>query len=285
MEISREELEREYSPSSCVENYLELIDSYRTRSQRSEAECDFVKDLQYGDNADELLDLCLPTQKNAPLVVFIHGGYWQELSKNESTFAGAELVRRGIAFAAVDYTIAPSGTIEKMVEQCVSSLVWLHANAAKFGYCPDAIYVAGSSAGAHLATMALLGLKHMNGSASAVPIRGVILLSGLFDLRPIVDLNVNEPLGLNEARASSLSPMLADLSDLPHALICWGENETAEFKRQSREFAQLYRSSGNTADDFEVAARNHFDVVYILELLIAESDQLRIAAGGIYYGF
>jgi len=80
-------------------------------------------------------------------------------------------------------------------------------------------------------------------------------------------------LGLNEESARALSPALIDLEALPDSIICWGENETGEFKRQSVEFARAQIDAGGKCNYFEVAGRNHFDLVY-------ELDNIRIEPGG-----
>jgi arylformamidase len=269
-----EELKRQYSPSSVVDNFDELVAAYATRSKASEASVEVIGNIRYGDHEDERLDLFPAGAPDAPLMVFIHGGYWQALSKSDSTFAGAGFVRQGIAFAAIDYSIAPKGTIEQMVDQCVNSLVWLYENAGQFGYAREKIYLSGSSAGAHLAAMAMIRLRQMNVDQASPLVKGCVLMSGIYDLRPLLDTYVNEPLNLNEKRASDLSPILLGLEALPGAIVCWGENETDEFKRQSRDFADALITAGSDCDHFEIAGCNHFDIVHQLEKTRIESGRL-----------
>lgn len=269
--LGQEELERQYSPSSCVDNFDDLIAAYATRSQLSEASASVIKNIRYGDQADEILDLFPVAAPGAPLMVFIHGGYWQALSKDDSTFAGAGFASRGVAFAAIDYTLAPKGTIEQMVDQCCRSLVWLRDNAGRYGYSSERIFLSGSSAGAHLAVMVMITLGKLRVDGI---VKGCVLLSGIYDLRPLVKTYVNAPLGLNEESARAFSPALFDLEALPDSIVCWGENETSEFKRQSREFARAHIDAGGNCDHFEIAGRNHFDLVYELE-------KVRIEPGGL----
>ncbi|MEM7294022.1 MAG: alpha/beta hydrolase [Pseudomonadota bacterium] len=199
--------------------------------------------------------------------VFIHGGYWQELSKNESTFAGARFVENGFAFAAIDYTLAPAATIDDMINQCCASIQWLYQNSEELGFDRHKIFLSGSSAGAHLASMVLLTCWSSYG-LPADCIKGVALMSGIYDLRPISHTYINEPLQMDEAKAKELSPLFKDLTAMPPAIICWGEYETDEFKRQSRDFSWALQNSGNKVETFEVAAVNHFDIVHTL----AEKD-------------
>ena len=256
-------LEREYSPSSCVDDLGALIEAYASRSRESEARATVHKGLIYGNHPDEALDFFPADNPRAPLQIYIHGGYWQELSKDESTFAGADFVAEGVAFAAIGYTLAPDAGIEQIVEQCRRSLVWLYRNAGELGFDGERIFISGSSAGAHLAAM-LLTTHWEDYAVPADLVKGATLMSGIYDLRPICDTYINEPLQLDETAARELSPLFGNLAGLPPAIVCWGEHETDEFKRQSRFFADALQQAGSPATMLEVAGRNHFDIVHAL---------------------
>ena len=256
-------LDEQYSPSSCVDNFDELIAAYAQKSAESESRARVLKNLSYGGHPDETLDVFPAQEKDSALHLFIHGGYWQELSKNESTFAGADFVDNGVSFAAIDYTLAPHARIGDMVEQCRTSIQWLQRNADELGFDSEKIYISGSSAGAHLASMVLLTRWEDYGVPANV-IKGATLMSGIYDLRPICHTYVNDPLKMDEDEARSLSPLFKDLSGLPPVVICWGEHETDEFKRQSQAFGQALLDAGNDPELFEVAGYNHFDIVHTL---------------------
>ncbi len=272
--LRHEELERQYSPSSCVNNFDELIAAYANRSRASEARANVIKDVRYGDQEDEKLDLFPAAEPGAPLLVFIHGGYWQALSKDDSTFAGAGLVSHGIAFAAIDYSLAPKAGIEQMIDQCARGILWLRDNATRYGYSSEKIFLSGSSAGAHLAVMAMIRLSQLSVQPADSIVKGCVLMSGIYDLRPLVNTYVNEPLKLNEKSARDFSPALLNLEVLPRLIVCWGENETDEFKRQSRDFALAHLEAGGDCRYFEIAGCNHFDIVHQLE-------NVRIESGGL----
>jgi arylformamidase len=256
--------EREYSPSSCIGgNYQPFIAAYAGRSAAVRAQHagpNVHLDLAYGAGGTQRLDLFLPEAQAAkdalpPLLVFIHGGYWQELSKNESLFAAADALDQRIAFAALDYTLAPAATVGDMVSECRLALRWLHAHAAALGFDASRIVVAGSSAGAHLAAMCALR------TAEAPIVKAAILVSGIYEVEPLVGTSINAALGLDAPAARAVSPALADLRGFPPAVVCWGAVETGEFKRQGRDFAAALRQAGSACRAFEVPGRNHFDVV------------------------
>lgn len=260
--------EREYSPSSCIGgDYRPFIADYAERSAAARARFAGPAsrlDLAYGEGPAQRLDLFVPAVSAVaaaagapPLLVFIHGGYWQELSKNESSFAAADALVQGLAFAALDYTLAPAATVAAMVEECRRALAWLQARAAALGFDGTRIVVAGSSAGAHLAAMCALP-----GTAAAPLVRGAVLVSGIYEVEPLVGTSINDALGLDAAAARAVSPALAaSLQGFPPAIVAWGGVETGEFKRQGRDFAAALRRAGTRCDDFEVPGRNHFDVV------------------------
>lgn len=256
-------LEQQYSPSSCVDDLGALLSTYVSESKKSEARTTVIKDLMYGDHPDESLDYFPASNKKAPIHVFIHGGYWQELSKNESTFPGADFVDSGIAYAAINYTLAPRAGIGQIVEQCRRSIRWLYKNAGQLGFNRDKLFISGSSAGAHLACMALLTPWETYGLPGDL-IKGATLMSGIYDLRPICHTYINEPLRMDEEEAVRLSPLFMTRSGKPPVIICWGEFETDEFKRQSRVLSEAWLKEGNEAVTFEVSGHNHFDIVHTL---------------------
>jgi arylformamidase len=254
-------IEKEYSPSSCVPSIEPFLVEYALRSRKAEQALHCQKDLQWGDKPDETLDFFPAASRDAPLLVFIHGGYWQELSKNESLFAAADSVANGIAFAAINYTLAPKAGVETIVDQCRRAVAWLYGQADALGFRRDRLYLSGSSAGAHLAAMMLLkGWQHTAGVTDNA-IAGAILLSGVYDIEPLVGTRVATPLNLTASDAAGLSPMRLGLGRPVPTIVAWGENETSEFKRQSRSYAARLEAAEFPVLVFEVAGANHFDIV------------------------
>ena len=274
-ELSDHDREREYSPSSCVGGDITpFLDAYATRSAAARAACTAagleVRRLHYGDAPRQVIDFVHPrTPDPSPVLVFIHGGYWQELSPDESFFAGADAVRHGVAHAAVGYTLAPDASLDEIVAEVRAAVVHLVAHADELGIDPGRVVVSGSSAGAHLAAMVAI-----ESSPDGVPDwrpAGVVLVSGIYELAPLVGTSINEALGLDHDDADRNSPAFAELTGFPPALVAFGDNETVEFKRQSADFANRIGAAGGVATVHEIVDRNHFDI--ILDLA-AESEDL-----------
>jgi len=244
--LSAHDREREYSPSSCIGgNYQPYISAYIERSSAARRSHPPTA-IRYGATERQTLDLFIPEGVvRPPVLVFFHGGYWQELSKQESAFAAPGCVAHGIAYAAVDYTLAPAATLSAIVEECRAAVASLS------GF--DRLVVAGSSAGAHLAAMAAL--------VGDQRVKGAVLVSGLYDLEPLIGTSIDAALNLDPATAARNSPLRQTLKGFPPSLVCWGENETDQFKRQSHAFAQALRRAGTECVAFECPGRNHFDVI------------------------
>jgi arylformamidase len=254
--------EREYSPSSCIASSTPFLAAYAARSRDAELRLRGQKNLRWGETADETFDFFAAGSPDAPLLLFIHGGYWQELSKNESLFAAPDCVANGIAYAALDYTLAPHASLETIVKQCRRAVAYFHREAGALGFNRRRIFVAGSSAGAHLAAMLLAGgwLEQFGLPEDAVA--GAVLLSGIYDIEPLIGTYIDAALHLTSADAESLSPMRLPLGRSVPAVVACGEHETAEFKRQSRAYAARLAAAGFPVSVLEVAGANHFDIVF-----------------------
>ncbi len=258
------ERERQYSPSSCVPALASYLEVYAARSREAERLCRCNKDLRWGQQAKETFDYFPAAVPDAPLLVFFHGGYWQELSKNESLFAAPNCVAKGIAFAAIDYTLAPEARLATIVDQCRRAIASLHEQAKTLGFDARRLYVAGSSAGAHLAAMLLVEGWQTDFGLPAEAVAGAVLLSGVYDLEPLVGTYIDGALHLTAADVASLSPARLKLARPVKTIVAWAENETPEFKRQSRSFASKLQTGGFPVSKLEVAGANHFDIVFEL---------------------
>jgi arylformamidase len=252
--------EREYSPSSAVGgNYQPFIQAYANCSQQAYAQVACLRNLRYGKAERCLLDYfpapSIASDVTPGLLVFIHGGYWQELSKNESAFLAPAWHAAGFAHAVLDYTLAPDAKLFEIVAQCRSALAYLCDQAQVLGHDASRIVVAGSSAGGYLAAACA--------ADASLALCGFVSISGVFDLRPLVGTSINTALGLTLQEAAQLSRITADAARVP-GVLAWGEIETLAFKQQSQSLAAHLRTQGQRCAEMEIAGRNHFDVVHAL---------------------
>lgn len=255
--LDRSGLDREYSPSTLVPSLPAYLREYAERSAAARARHAPLTGLRYGGCDRARLDL-FPAAGggSAPLQVFVHGGFWQEVSKEESAFAAPDFLAAGAAFAALGYGLAPDFSLDDIVAMVCDAVAWLHAGAARFGVDPHRIHLSGSSAGAHLAAMALV----RDGQRR---IAGATLLSGVYDLEPLRHSYVNDALGLDAAAARRNSPVHHLPERLPPVVIARGGGETGEFVRQHDRMAELLRPRA-AVTEVVCPARNHFDLPYDL---------------------
>jgi arylformamidase len=247
--------EREYTPSSAIGgSWRPFLARYVDESAEAWRTVPGTRDLRYGEAPRARLDYFpAPAGAAAPgLLVYIHGGYWQELSKDESAFLAPAWHAAGFAHAVVGYTRAPQATVAAIVAECRAALAWLHAHAETLGFDPANVVIAGSSAGGHLAAACA--------DRAPYPVRGIVPVSGVFDVAPLIGTSINAALGLDAASADALDLFAPERRFVP-AVVAWGEVETAEFTRQSRAFAARLARDGTPCTTLEVPGRNHFDVI------------------------
>ncbi len=247
--------EREYSPSSVIGgDYTPFIERYRHESEAARRTLPVQRDLRYGSAPRALIDFFpAPEPARRPgLLAYIHGGYWQELSKDDSAFLAPAWHAAGYAHAVIGYTLAPAAGVSDIMAECSAAVAWLQARADTLGFDAANVVVAGSSAGGYLAAACA--------DRSPVPLRGIVPVSGVYDLAPLVGTSINDALGLDAPAAAALD-LLSGARRFCPAVVAWGAIETSEFKRQSRAFAARLAADGVPCTSLEVAGRNHFDVV------------------------
>ena len=256
--FSSSERDREYSPSSMIGgNYKPFIEEYESQSQiaRTLIQSEIY---QYGDQNNQIIEISKINRDSSsnlkPILVFIHGGYWQELSIRDSFFPSVEAEKNGVGFAAIEYSLAPKASIDEIVKECKKAIEWLFLNANDLGYDNKKIILSGSSAGAHLVAMCLL-------EQLQIRILGNILVSGIYDIEPLIGTSIDEALSLSKDQAYRNSPVNFSLKNFSPTIVAWGENETKQFKKQSKILVNKLIDEGVPVRSLEVMGKNHFDVI------------------------
>ncbi|MFI9203249.1 alpha/beta hydrolase [Streptomyces sp. NPDC053048] len=257
-----EELARQYSPSSRVPDMKAFLRQYATRSEEARRLLDVHTAVPYGPHPVQRFDYFPAERPGAPLHVFLHGGYWQELSRAESSFAAPDMVAAGAAFIAMGYGLAPEHSLPAITAMVGDGVRWLCRHAPQLANAPSPIHLSGFCAGAQLVvhTLADTGSWQREGLDPVTSVGSATLLSGVYDLEPLVDTYVNEPLGLDRRTARACSPLHALPVRMPPLVVARGENETEEYARQHREFVAWARSGGTEVTDLVVSGRHHFDL-------------------------
>ncbi len=253
----------EYNARASVADFDACVREYAELSAQAKASCAGIYDLRYGLASAEKLDLFpVPgTRQPAPLFVFIHGGYWRSQSKADAALMAKVFTDAGVAVAVLEYTLLPKATLAEVVREMRSAIAWLYHNAAAFGVDPQRLHVGGSSAGGHLVGMLLTQGWHDEFSVPEDVLKGAVALSGLFDIRPICDIEANEWLRLVPYQAKSLSPLFLVPDLAPPLILSVGGLETDGFKNQTLAYEAAWRRKGHAVTLVDAPDRNHFNLL------------------------
>lgn len=248
----RRSLDREYSPSSVARDPERMLRRYRSRSDDARRALDVHENVPYGLDPSECCHV-FPAGSRTPALVFVHGGHWQESGIDEACFAAEHAVAQGCAFVALAYGLAPDRTLPQMIASVAQALAWLADEGPRYEIDPDALHVAGSSAGAHLLAAALA-------TPMAPRVHSACLLSGSYDLSEIPWTYVNNAVGLTAELARDCSPLSMTAPRCDRVLLAVGEHETQTYLRQHEAYAAHLVAVGVPVTAQVVADRDHFDL-------------------------
>lgn len=225
-----------------------------TRAKRAASEAlhhRAQRNLRYGEGQAHRLDFYAAARAPAPLLVFIHGGYWQGGSKDTTGFLAEGPMARGFHVAVVEYTLAPAARIDGMVADVAGAIRWMRRHAAELGFDPARIVLAGHSAGAQL-------LCHVLNEQGVL---GGMAISGIYDLEPIRLSYLDRALRLTPDEVERLSPARRGAAIRRPLVVAAGEDELPELVRQSRQFALDMRRAGCPVSHLPLAGHDHFSVL------------------------
>ncbi|MBS7808327.1 alpha/beta hydrolase [Variovorax sp. PCZ-1] len=202
--------------------------------------------------------------KKAPVLVFIHGGYWRSLDKADHSFVAPAFTQEGACVVIPNYPLCPAVTMEQLVLTQVQALAWVYRNIAQYGGDPQRISVIGHSAGGHLAAMLLACVwKKFSADLPKQLVRNALSLSGLHDLAPIMHSPyLQGDLRLTEQQVQRCSPAYFPAPQGQLTALC-GDDESDEFKRQNRLIQQAWDKSCVPVCE-TVPGKNHFSVLEAL---------------------
>lgn len=275
-------LDHEYNTRLWAVDFEDTLARHKRLGEAVRARPGALLAIPWGARPRQRLDVFLPAGDRGPLLVHIHGGFWQYRTsgKEGSSFLAPAFVQRGVAFSALQYELCPDVSMDEMVEQMREAVLWIERRLPGLGYTPDRIVLIGHSAGAHLAAMlALTDWERLGARRNLVA--AICGVSGIYDLRPLVSTYFNAALRLDPESAARNSPIDALRPDAPPMLLAAGELESGEFKRQMNRFAEAARKQGIATRTFALARRDHYAAI---EDAIVEGHPLQEALFGIIRG-
>jgi arylformamidase len=257
---TQEELDAEYDIARSVADPQRHLDTFAAESARAREELECRLDVPYGPTRPERLDL-FPAGPGAPVLVFLHGGYWRARSARDFSFVARGPVAAGVSVAVVEYALCPEVTIEEIVRQSRAAVAWLHEHVSELGADPERLHVAGHSAGGQLVGMLLATDWERDYRVPREVIAGACAISGLFDLAPLRHSFLQPALQLTEGQVRRASPINRLPGSAPPLLVTYGGRESAELRRQSEDFLEAWRGRGLSGERLDQPEANHYTAV------------------------
>jgi acetyl esterase/lipase len=228
-------------------------------------------DLPFDSGAREQWDLYPAARADAPCLVFIHGGYWQRNRREDFAIMAEGALAAGWSVGICGYTLAPEASMSRIVAEIHAALDWLGAHGAAHGVAGKVV-ASGWSAGGHLAALA----------AEHPLVVGALAMSGIYELAPIAETNLNDKLHLTPAEIAAHSPIRRPVVQKPIA-IAYGARELPELRRQSRVFHRHRAEAQAPGALIPVPEADHFRVLEALwrrdGVLLRAAAEVLVAAG------
>jgi arylformamidase len=254
--------DEQYNNRARIPGHPAILQHWADASARAcECHADMVE-VEYGDHATERLDIFPAAGVGAPILVYLHGGYWRALDKRDQSFVAPPFVDAGAMVVLPNYALCPAVSIEHIALQMVKALAWVHRHAAAYGGDPNRIVVSGHSAGGHLAAMLLAcDWQTVAPDLPADLVKAALSISGLYELEPLrhapflaSDINLSTDSALRLSPAAMRAPRGSLVSIV-------GGDESEEFHRQAALISSVWGPEIVIAAE-SVPQRNHMDVLH-----------------------
>ncbi len=255
-------LDSQYNNRLHVPDHAAYIARWELLSRETEIKWPVVKDIPYGSLPGEKLDVYPSLQPDAKTLIFIHGGYWQMLDKAMFHFIANGFHCYGITTVLLTYPLAPKASMDGIVRSCRKAVKWLYNNIHAFNGNARQMYVAGHSAGGHLAAMLMANdCKFSNPGVPENILKGACFISGIFDLEPIYLSYLNKNLMMNWETAVRNSPVRLEPQKACSLMVAVGATETTAFNDQSRALYACWKEKGSDIHFLQLPQLNHFSIV------------------------
>jgi len=258
-----EELELHYNPRADVPDAAERYDAPRADANAAGlAWPGRVTDIAYGEGPLEKLDIYPPQEGTDPLPVhiFIHGGYWRARDKSNFAYLAAGLARKGLLAVVINYPLCPVVTLDDVVASTCKAFPWIVRSLADFGGDPNRITLSGHSAGGHLGA-AILAHDWAAETLGEQPLKGAVLVSGIYDPAPTQHVSVNSEIGITPeiAERQNYARVAPRLRCPVHVIV--GGGEPKGWIDQSVEYAQHLKAAGIETELTITGKENHFSIM------------------------
>ncbi|WP_062014553.1 alpha/beta hydrolase [Aureimonas sp. AU4] len=243
-----------------VPRFDEIVRDYAVRSATTRARQRSVLDIPYGKAPRERLDLFLPREPgpDAPVHVFVHGGYWRMFAKEDFSFVAETVVEAGAIAVVIGYDLMPHARMDRIVDEVRRAARWVATEIWRFGGDATALSVSGHSAGAHLCCWLL------DPDAAGMRVASALLLSGVYDLAPLRTSFLHDLIGLTDEEVERWSPLRRRLRADASVSLLVGEHETAPFHEQAAQLAKHLGTGGAATRRLVLPGEDHMTAVRAL---------------------
>jgi arylformamidase len=269
-------LEAQYNNRARVPDHVRVFQRWEEASALVRRTSPAQLDIRFSAGDGGTLDVfpaAVPTPAaGAPVLVFIHGGYWRSLDKSQHSFVAPSFNADGALVVVPNYALCPAVSIEDIALQTAAAVAWAWRHARDFGGDPSRLALVGHSAGGHLAAMLLsCRWKDIDATLPAQPLAGALSISGLYDLQPLRHVaSVQADLQLSAASVARLSPAFFPRPKGGRLYAAVGADESDEFLRQNRLIREVWGPTAVPVCE-TVPGKNHFTV---LESLVDPAGRL-----------
>ena len=266
--FSAKDFDSQYNLRSKRPDYEStVIPEWIERSVKVRSDFSGMLDIHYGKGPKQQLDLFGVNKKDAPTLIYFHGGYWQRGDKSIYSFLAPSFNSKEINFIAVGYDLCPAVTITEISAQARAALTFIWKSSDLLGINRNLLTVMGHSAGGHITQM----MMGTNWPAYSNDLPTDLIKAGV----PISPLSLLEPVRLTEAlnagirmnakEAESESPMInhPPFTNAPQLIVVGGD-ETEEFHRQANMYVNAFSTQKRLIEMYTVPGVDHFDELNIL---------------------
>lgn len=228
------ENEKLYNARAAIPDNEEIVKRWIAASDAARANLKNVPNVRYGASPRQILDIYPAEKPNAPIMMFIHGGYWQARAPEDFNFIAPELVKLGFCTILAGYDLCPDVKLDEITRQMQAAATYIWHHAAEHGGDRNRFFVSGHSAGGHLtAELMATDWPTLNPDIPSDYVKGGCPISGVFDLEPLVETTINEKVGLDIESAKRNSPLLREPVSTGPLILAVGGDESRGFYEQS----------------------------------------------------